>query len=132
MRNVNRRAFLRKGAASTALLLASPSWCAEEEPAPPPDSELVRAAHSSIERHRKGDATLRVEDASGKAITGAKVSIEQLSHEFLFGCNLFLFGRCGDSEREQAYRERFAALFNYATLGFYWRSYEPVQGKPNY
>jgi endo-1,4-beta-xylanase len=29
-----------------------------------------------------------------------------------------------------AYQERFAALWNFATLPFYWGSYEPIQGEP--
>jgi endo-1,4-beta-xylanase len=129
---MNRREFLRTGATATTILFASPAWCAEEEPSPPPDSEILSAAQASIERHRKGDATLRVEDASGKPVPGTKVTIEQLRHDFLFGCNLFLFARCGDPDQEEAYRQRFAALFNYCTLGFYWAAYEPVRGKPNY
>lgn len=129
---MNRRAFLRRGAATTAILFAAPAWCAEEVPSPAPDSEILAAARASIERHRKGTASVRVEDAAGKPVAGAKAVIEQLGHEFLFGCNLFLFGRCGDPDQEQAYRQRFAALFNYCTLGFYWASYEPVRGKPNY
>lgn len=129
---MNRRAFLRTSAASTAILFAAPAWCAEEEPGPPPDSELLRATYASIERHRKGNAILRVETTSGKPVTGARIVIEQLRHDFLFGCNLFLLGRCGSPEHEDAYRDRFSALFNYGTLGFYWASYEPLPGRPNY
>jgi GH35 family endo-1,4-beta-xylanase len=65
-------------------------------------------------------------------MAGAKVRIEQLRHEFLFGCNLFLLNRCADANQEQEYRNRFAALFNYCTLGFYWASYEMERGKPAY
>jgi GH35 family endo-1,4-beta-xylanase len=35
-------------------------------------------------------------------------------------------------ELEEAYRRRFAALLNFATLGFYWNAYEREQGKPDY
>jgi endo-1,4-beta-xylanase len=129
---VNRRAFLRTGATSTAIFLVAPSWCAEPDKSAPTDSEILSGALSSIERHRKGDATVRVQDTSGKPLAGAKVIIEQLRHDFLFGCNLFLFGRCADADREQEYRRKFAALFNYCTLGFYWGSYEAERGKPNY
>ena len=55
---------------------------------------------------------------------GAKVQVEQLRHDFLFGCNFFMFGRCGTPELEEQYRQRFTALLNYCTLGFYWASYE--------
>ena len=43
-----------------------------------------------------------------------------------------MFGRCKEPEREQEYRRRFAALLNYATLGFYWGAYEPERGQPHY
>jgi hypothetical protein len=39
-----------------------------------------------IERVRKADATLRVLGADEKPLAGARVSIEQTGHEFLFGC----------------------------------------------
>lgn len=63
---------------------------------------------------------------------GAQVSIDQVRHDFLFGCNLFAFNHCPTPALEQAYRQRFAAIFNYATLGFYWASYEEVRGHPQY
>ena len=62
----------------------------------------------------------------------ASVSAEQTSHEFLFGCNIYMFDRYQDEDRDVAYKRRFAELFNYATVGFYWRSYEPQRGKPRY
>ncbi len=46
---------------------------------------------------------------------------------FLFGCNFF--GYPGQGE---PYAEKFAALFNFATLPFYWASFEPEQGKPGF
>lgn len=127
---MNRRAFLRTGAATTALLFAAPAWCAEESA--PPDSEILKGAPASIERHRKGDGTVLVQDSGGKPLAGVPVKIEQLAHDFLFGCNLFLFGRCAAPDHETVFRDRFAALFNYCTLGFYWASYEPIHGQPNY
>ena len=129
---MNRRAFLRIGAASTAILWAVPAWCAEDRPAPPTDAELLAEARASIGRHRVGKATVRVLDAAGKPLAGVKLRLEQVRHEFLFGCNCFSFGRCANSDQEQQYRQSFAALFNYCTLGFYWASYEIHRGKPNY
>jgi endo-1,4-beta-xylanase len=71
-------------------------------------------------------------DAKGKPVRGVMIHVEQLRHDFLFGCNFYRFARVGDPKREQQYRERFAALMNSATLGFYWASYEPQRGQPNY
>jgi GH35 family endo-1,4-beta-xylanase len=73
-----------------------------------------------------------VRGGDGKPIPGATVKVEQTRHDFLFGCNFFRFGRISDPEREEAYRQRFSALLNFATLGFYWPYYEPQQGKPIY
>ena len=71
-------------------------------------------------------------DASGRPVPGAKVAVEQTRHAFLFGCNIFIWGRAGDEKAEAAYRQRFAELLNYATLGFYWPSYEPREGQPGH
>jgi len=129
---VNRRAFLRTGAASTAILWSLPGQCAEDRSAPPSDSELLSQARESIQRYRKTDITVQVQSSDGAPVPNAKVKLEQVNHEFLFGCNLFPFNRCANSDQEEAFRSRFAALFNYATLGFYWASYEFERGKPGY
>ena len=129
---MNRRSFLRTGAASTAILFATPAWCADVEQLPPSDSELLHEARSAIDRHRTTQTTLRVLSQDAKPVLGAKVLLEQLRHDFLFGCNAFVIGRCADLDAEEAYRRRFAALFNYCTLGFYWAAYEIRQGQPNY
>ena len=93
---------------------------------------MLAEARASIERHRKVDLSIRVEDAMGAPVRNAKVRVEQLRHEFLFGCNLFAFNHCATPDQEQEYRSRFAALFNYCTLGFYWASFESERGKSNY
>ncbi len=91
-----------------------------------------RSAPSRIEKHRKSDAVIEVLDASGKALAGVKVRVEQTRHAFLFGSNIFMWGKIEDAEREAAYRRRFAALLNYATLPFYWPTYEPRPGEPDH
>jgi len=92
---------------------------------------LVEEARGEIEIYRKGEAEICVVDGQ-KPIQGASVSVDQISHEFLFGCNIYMFDRFKGAEENRAYRERFLELFNYATTGFYWRSYEPVPGQPQY
>jgi endo-1,4-beta-xylanase len=129
---VNRRAFLKAGAGTIALFLSHPGWCAQEAKAKPTDDDILVQAKARIEQHRKGDGTITFRDAKGKAIPGAKIMVEQLSHDFLFGCNFFMFGHCGKPDLEEQYRQRFAALLNYCTLAFYWASYESERGKPNY
>jgi GH35 family endo-1,4-beta-xylanase len=85
-----------------------------------------------IERNRKGEAIVRVVGSDGKPISNAKVSVDLLRHEFLFGCNIFGFDRFKTAAQNELYKQRFAELFNYATVGFYWRWYEPKPGQPDY
>lgn len=96
------------------------------------EKEAVMQTQANIEKYRKGDAVLRVTDAHGRAVPGSKVTLEQTSHDFLFGCNIYMFDRFNDPAKDAQYKQRFADLFNYATVGFYWRGYEWQQGKPNY
>lgn len=126
---MNRRAFLRTATLTAATL---PRALRAGEPPARPDTDLLAEAHERIARHRRRRGLLRVRTAAGQPAAGARVHLEQLRHAFLFGCNFFRFERCGEPEAETAYRERFAALLNFATLGFYWASYEREPGRPNY
>ena len=112
---------------AAVVVLILPCMAAAAEPS---EAELLAGAEARIEKHRKADATISVVDATGKPVPGAKITVEQTRHAFLFGSNIFKWGRCGDEELEAAYRTRFAGLLNYATLPFYWASYEPRQGEP--
>ncbi len=93
--------------------------------------EVWEQAASRIQKHRQADAKITVTDG-GRPVPGSKLEIRQQRHAFLFGCNIFQFGKFGSAEDEQAYRSRFAELFNFATIGFYWPSYERFQGQPNH
>ena len=106
------------------LAMPAPCW-----PRIPPTRNCWPAA-MRIEQCRKADATVVVVDAAGKPVAGAKIDVEQTGHAFLFGCNIFVWGKLPDEQREHAYRQRFAELLNYATLPFYWSMYEPQPGKP--
>lgn len=94
--------------------------------------EILGEAPARIEKYRTAEAEIVITDASGKPVSQANVHVQQKRHQFLFGCNIFLWGRIEDPELQARYLERFAALLNYATLPFYWPMYEPVQGKPNH
>jgi len=96
------------------------------------DDQLLAGAPERISRYRESALTVRVVHGDGKPVRDAKVTVEQLSHDFLFGCNLFMLNRLQPPELERQYRDRFAALFNYATLPFYWAGFEGEQGKPQY
>ncbi len=105
-----------------------------------PDTERIAAMkavtpdaiQARIEKVRKGSLTVRVVDAHGKPVPGARVTLRQKSHAFLFGCNGFGLNPSDTSPEQKAYQDRFTALFNFATLPFYWGSFEGEPGKPQY
>ena len=107
-------------------LLVPPTVAKAAEPDP------YAGAAARIEKVRKADMTVVVLDATGKPVPDARVSVEQTRHAFLFGCNLFEWGKLESPADEATYRERFAAVFNFATLPFYWPSYEPRKGQPQH
>jgi GH35 family endo-1,4-beta-xylanase len=104
---------------------------------PDPDLGAARAAieptavQQRIERYRKADLTVQV-TRKGKPVAGAQVRVEMKRHAFLFGCNFFGLEPANRTEAQKAYRDRWAALFNYATLPFYWGAFEPRKGEPQY
>jgi GH35 family endo-1,4-beta-xylanase len=96
------------------------------------DATLFAETDARIEQHRKEDVRIKVLDHEGKPVSGAVVDVEQLSHEFLFGSTIFKWGSCRTEEDNKAYNDRYAAMLNYATLGYYWPSYEWERGKPRH
>ncbi len=113
------------------VLLGPILWLAMGRPLPAADALLVRA-EERIRQHRQSEVTIQVLDARGKPMPGAAIQVEQSRHAFLFGSNIFQWGKLPTADLENAYLERFAALCNYATLPFYWWSYEPRRGEPRH
>jgi len=81
-----------------------------------------------IDQNRKAEAVCHLNGIK----KGSEVKIEQISHQFLFGGNIFLFGDLGSPEKNKKYNDTFGSLFNASTVPFYWKTLEPVQGKPRY
>jgi GH35 family endo-1,4-beta-xylanase len=109
-----------------------PLACADTAAQPansPAADQILAGTQRRIEQHRKGNITVVVLDGA-QPVADATVQVEQTSHEFLFGCNIFGLRLDDTLSLQQAYQQRFTALFNYATLPFYWSSYEPQRGKP--
>jgi len=125
---MNRRDFLKAtGFSAASAAFSRPLFAAKEQ-----RNEILDRAEIRIEKHRKGDAVLKLAGPDGKPLqNGLAVKIEQKRHKFLFGCNIFKLGRCSTPEGNAAYEERFAALLNFATLPFYWWNYERRQGRPD-
>ena len=90
-----------------------------------------RAADARIERHRKSDVNIRV-TRNGKPVSRASVKVEMKENAFLFGCAANLWGRAATASDNDAYSRLFADLFNFATLYFYWNTYEYEKDKPDY
>lgn len=83
----------------------------------------------SIAKYRKGGLTVL-------AKKGARIKIEQLSHEFWFGCaitNSFVNGRMSDSDKKQ-FSEKFLLNFNSAVTenALKWLDMERQKGQPDY
>jgi len=96
------------------------------------EETTLAVAEQAIQQNRKSEATVRVMDKNNRPVAGVGVAVELVRHDFLFGCNIYKFDRYKTRERNETYKRRFSDLFNAATLGFYWRGYEPEPGKPNY
>ena len=89
-------------------------------------------------KHRKAEARLQLLNPDSTPAANCPVWIDQISHQFLFGCGAFdavELMRTQDEARKAFIQERlnkWLKLFNYGTLPFYWGRYEPVEGKTAY
>ncbi|WP_298652770.1 endo-1,4-beta-xylanase [uncultured Proteiniphilum sp.] len=88
------------------------------------NEQVQNKISADIEKNRKSDAVLKFENLPA----GTQIEIKQISHDFLFGGNIFLFGDCGSPKKNKKYEETFGDLFNAATIPFYWKTLEPEQG----
>ena len=89
-------------------------------------------------KHRKAVAKLQILNPDGSTAAGRSVRVDQISHQFLFGCGAFdtvEIMKTGDEKKRaflQERMEKWLGLFNYGTLPFYWGRYEPVEGQTAY
>ena len=60
------------------------------------NSDVQASINKNIEQYRKGDAELNIP-------SGVTVKIEQLSHSFIFGGNIFLFGQLETTQQNRQY-----------------------------
>ncbi len=87
---------------------------------------------SGIELNRKGYAALKFVDKDKNPVKNIKFKAEQKTHDFNFGCNIFLLDEFETEEKNRTYRKIFPEVFNYAVAPFYWDGLEPQKGKPRY
>jgi GH35 family endo-1,4-beta-xylanase len=95
------------------------------------------SADESIRRYRTADATVTLL-SDGRPLVRGEVTVSQTNHKFHFGSTGFDFVALANGEirgEELAGMERRArewlALFNFATLPFYWGRFEPERGRPD-
>lgn len=130
--HLNRRDFLKSVGLGIGAAMTDSTLFAQTPDSPEKTERVLSEADQRIDRHRKADATLTLACPSGVSLEpGQEVAIEQQRHRFLFGSNLFKLGRCRTDGDNTAYAAQFAKLLNYATLPFYWWSYERHQGQPD-
>src|SRR5215212_2106417 len=93
--------------------------------------------NSEIKKNRMTDATIAVLTTDDTPLINQEVVVAQTKHEFLFGTAAFDLvpftngeyeGQKNDEAQNRA--EKLLALFNAATLPFYWARFEPEPGKP--
>lgn len=89
------------------------------------NEDVQRHIDADIERNRKADATLRLDDVKRNTL----VEIRQVKSAFYFGAQAFNFNQLGTPERNRRYRELWGTLFNSVTVPFYWKTYEPLPGQ---
>lgn len=87
---------------------------------------------AGIEENRKAQTIVFFEDKDGNPIKNVTFCAKQKTHDFNFGCNIFLLDEFGNEEKNKMYRDIYAKSFNYATVPFYWGALEPEKGKPRY
>jgi GH35 family endo-1,4-beta-xylanase len=124
---MNRRTFIKTtGLGAASFVLPTSLLAAEEQ-----SKDILNQADARIKKYRMTNATLKVLGPDGKPpARRTPVSIKQIRHKFLFGCNIFKLNRCRTPDDNSAYAEQFAALLNFATLPFYWWNYERQRGRP--
>lgn len=92
------------------------------------EAEFLAKAEKSMEQHRKVGAVVSFKDGKGQAIVGTPVQVQQVTHEFLFGCIAFDLVRDDQLYKSELWKQRFSELFNFAVFPFYWAGYERQPG----
>jgi endo-1,4-beta-xylanase len=98
------------------------------------DAEWRQEADRRIDSLRKARLNVRVTDAMGKPISGAKIRIHMLRQAFAFGCvyNDTRFGPEANSSDDETYRKHFEEFFNTGVdeVGMKWPSWENPAMRP--
>ena len=113
-------ALLYNTASMMGILLAIGNGVNAAEP-----SWHLEGAQKRIRDHRMSDAVVELVLGDGTPVSkGRLVQVKQTGHAFFFGGSLTQVWTLHKHPEFQQYLERFEALFNYATVGFYWNWHE--------
>ncbi len=104
-------------------------WLAQEQKR---EEEALDAARAAISGVRTSEARVTVTDPDGNPLPEVTVDAVLERHAFLFGANILMFGRFGSPLENRVYKQRFEELFNFATIGFYWKAFELEKGKARF
>jgi endo-1,4-beta-xylanase len=96
------------------------------------EDSAISKAEKNIELYRKGNISIAIKDKNNNPLNNLSITATQISHDFLFGCDIFLFDRFRDTTNNRKYRDYFKRLFNYATIDFISKNFEPTKGDLNY
>ncbi len=77
------------------------------------DAPWRKAAAERIEQHRKAEMRIQVVDASGAALSGARVQVVQKRHAYAFGSAVVAKNLAGDTAEDRQYQEIVENLFNW-------------------
>lgn len=129
-----RRSFLSAVSAASAGAMFVPAVIAASAGAKDhrdqKNEDVLGGADDRINKYRKGRCSVTPVGPDGRRLApGTTVEIAQDRHHFLFGCNIFKWERCKTSADNERYAARFSELLNFATLPFYWWTYERRRGE---
>lgn len=87
--------------------------------------------------HRKNQVIVRLLDSNGQPVQNLNAEYRLVNHQFLFGCNAFdaipAINMPDDHEMKGMFVDRvnkWLDVFNFATIPFYWGTFEHEEGKP--
>jgi endo-1,4-beta-xylanase len=100
-----------------------------------PNAAWRKAAEARIEKIRKGNLTVRVQDKAGKPVRGAQVAVRMRKHAFLFGTAVnatALSSQRLSSETLARYKQEIGRLFNFAVMEneMKWPQWSRVESRP--